>query len=189
MTTQWRSKGRDYIYEARTPDEITVVREKVSAAKPMAPSEEFDFIYVHSPYQVVFIVALNEHGEVALLRQYRHVIRRELLEVPAGSPEPGEALEAGALREFEEETGLEVTNIRRLASFFPSVGITDQVGHVFVGCVDSSAAPSQPRELRATLEWHDLSRAADLARKGAFENVGTAYAILLAEAAARPAPD
>src|SRR5687768_16090221 len=141
MTTRWQSKHQDTIYEARTPDEITVVRERVSSATPAATAEEFDFIYVHSPYEVVFVVGMNKRGEIALLRQYRHVIRRELLEVPSGSPEPGETLESGAIREFEEETGLQVSSLRRLASFYPSIGITDQIGHVFIGLVDSEKPP------------------------------------------------
>ncbi|MDL2219486.1 NUDIX domain-containing protein, partial [Ruminococcaceae bacterium OttesenSCG-928-O06] len=49
------------------------------------------------------VVALNEKGEVALIRQYRYAVGRELVELPAGKIEAGEAPIATARRELAEE--------------------------------------------------------------------------------------
>src|SRR6478735_6983242 len=53
----------------------------------------------------VAIVAVTERGEVILIRQWRHAAGAELLEIPAGTRETGEAPETTAGRELIEETG------------------------------------------------------------------------------------
>ena len=64
-----------------------------------------------SPYHVVEaadwvnIVALSEQGNVLLVEQYRHAVRRVLFEIPAGHVDPQEDREAAARRELLEETG------------------------------------------------------------------------------------
>ncbi len=62
-----------------------------------------------------------------------------LLELPAGMVDHGpESLESVARREMMEETGLEITNLRRLHSFLPSPGVLAETLHLFIGRVDLS---------------------------------------------------
>ncbi len=64
-----------------------------------------------SPYHVVEVadwvnvVAISEAGNVILVEQYRHAVKRTLLEIPAGHVDPKEDREAAARRELLEETG------------------------------------------------------------------------------------
>ena len=60
---------------------------------------------VHHPGSAV-IVPVFDDGTIALVRQYRHPAVRYLLEAPAGTLRRGEAPEAGAKRELEEELGV-----------------------------------------------------------------------------------
>ena len=46
-----------------------------------------------------------EDGRVALVRQYRHPAKMDLLEIPAGKLELGESPEECAAREVEQEIG------------------------------------------------------------------------------------
>src|SRR5687768_4442595 len=64
---------------------------------------------IHHPGAAA-VVPFLPNGDILLVRQYRHAIRRHvadgyLLEIPAGKLDPGEAPEACAVRETEEETG------------------------------------------------------------------------------------
>jgi len=77
------------------------------------------------------IVATTSADEVVLVRQYRHPTGALLWEVPAGSAEPGEALEDGALRELREETGYVAGRIRPIGSVWTSPGFCSEVMHFF----------------------------------------------------------
>jgi 8-oxo-dGTP pyrophosphatase MutT (NUDIX family) len=70
----------------------------------------------------VAIVVVQNNGDILLVRQFRYAVGRELLEVPAGTREPGESAEACALREVEEEVGMRAGNIELLSRFYISPG-------------------------------------------------------------------
>jgi ADP-ribose pyrophosphatase len=74
----------------------------------------------------VVIVPINDTGEVVLVRQYRHAIGRWAWELPAGSLKPGEDVDAAAIRECHEETGLVPRRLERLGAFFPTPGYCDE---------------------------------------------------------------
>lgn len=70
----------------------------------------------------VALVALDEQGRWLLVRQYRHPPRRWLLEVPAGTREPGETPEVTAARELREEAGFAATHLERLGGAWMAPG-------------------------------------------------------------------
>ena len=63
-----------------------------------------DFCVIESPDWAATL-CITPEGEVALVRQYRHGMRAESWELPAGALEPGENPLEGAKRELREETG------------------------------------------------------------------------------------
>jgi ADP-ribose pyrophosphatase len=79
----------------------------------------------------VAIVPVVDHS-VILIRQFRIAIERDLLELPAGRLEPGEDPIACAARELEEEIGYRPKELIPLASYFSSVGFTDERMHIFL---------------------------------------------------------
>ena len=62
----------------------------------------------------VTIVAFDRDERLLLVRQYRHPAGRELLELPAGTLEPGETPESCAERELQEEAGYRPGRLERL---------------------------------------------------------------------------
>lgn len=70
----------------------------------------------------VAILPVLEDGSMLLVRQFRYAIGREILEVPAGTREPGEPADVTALRELEEETGKRAGRIELLTRFYISPG-------------------------------------------------------------------
>lgn len=64
-----------------------------------------DDYYVRETHGFSVIFALTPAREVVLVRQYKHGASREVLELPAGGIEPGEAPRDCAIRELAEETG------------------------------------------------------------------------------------
>jgi ADP-ribose pyrophosphatase len=80
----------------------------------------------------VAIVPVTADGHVLLVRQYRPPVGRELLEVPAGTIESGEAPEACARRELAEEAGQAAGRWEWLTSFYPSPGILTEQLYVYL---------------------------------------------------------
>ena len=86
---------------------------------------EHEMTIVRHPPSVV-LIPLQDDGQVVMIRQYRHALRRELWELPAGSLDPGESPEMAAARECEEEIGLVPTRIERLRGLYPTPGYCDE---------------------------------------------------------------
>jgi ADP-ribose pyrophosphatase len=74
----------------------------------------------------VVILPLVDDDRVCLIHNFRVSVGAELIELPAGTLEPGEEPLAAAHRELAEETGYRSENIRCLHSFYPSPGILDE---------------------------------------------------------------
>ena len=62
----------------------------------------------------VNIIGINEEGNVLLIKQYRFGTDQIELEIPGGYIESGELPKDAAKREFKEETGYTIKNIKQL---------------------------------------------------------------------------
>ena len=91
----------------------------------------------------VVVAALDALGEVYLVRQYRHAIRRDLLELPAGVVESGEDPLVAARRELREEAGLMANEWTSLGFFYSSPGFANECLHAFLAR-DLSSVESKP---------------------------------------------
>jgi ADP-ribose pyrophosphatase len=89
----------------------------------------------------VAIVPLVDAGHVCLLRNRREIVGETLLEIPAGTLEPGEAPEPAARRELAEETGYQAARWRPVAEFYPSPGVLSERLHLFLAEDLTAGAP------------------------------------------------
>lgn len=70
-----------------------------------------------------------------MIRNFRPALGRELLELPAGTLEPGEDPAACAARELEEETGYRAAQWEPLGAFYSCPGISNERMYGFVARV------------------------------------------------------
>jgi len=70
--------------------------------------------------------------DVILERQYRHAAGQYLIELPAGSREPGEAPLAAAKRELIEETGFHARRWTMLIRYFASPGFLGEWMQIYL---------------------------------------------------------
>ena len=85
---------------------------------------------VRHPGAVAMVPVLPDR-RIVLVRQYRYAAGKMLLEIPAGTLEPGEDPLECAARELREETGFEAGEMEGLLSCFMAPGYSSEVIHFF----------------------------------------------------------
>jgi ADP-ribose pyrophosphatase len=129
----------------------------------------------------VAIVAVDREGSVLLVRQYRKAVEAELLELPAGTLEPGEPAEACAARELGEETGARASEMRLMAMYYSSPGFCTEEMHIFLATgLDLDAARPEGDE-QLELARMPLQEAVRMARSGLLRDSKSIIGLLLAD--------
>jgi ADP-ribose pyrophosphatase len=98
-------------------------------------------VVIH-PGAVAMLPVLDE-DRVCLLRNRRPAVGETLWEIPAGTLEPGEAVEHAAERELAEETGYRAGRWRKLLEFYPSPGVLSEKTRLFAA-LELTAGQSRP---------------------------------------------
>lgn len=145
--------------------------------------------YIDHPGAVA-VLPMNQHGEILLLKQYRHPVGMDLWEIPAGLLDvEGEDFLAGAARELAEEADLAAGTWNVLVDFFNSPGSSSEAIRIYLAR-DLTEIPHHERHERteeeAEIEFHWISLDDALAGvlAGRLHNP-SAVAGILAAAAAR----
>jgi 8-oxo-dGTP pyrophosphatase MutT (NUDIX family) len=107
----------------------------------------------------VAILAINDAGEIGMVRQYRSAFDRHLWEIPAGTRDVAdeEPLET-ARRELLEELGCEAGQWTLLGRFMNSPGWTSQVMTIFEArdLTVREREPAGPEEASSSVRWFSL---------------------------------
>lgn len=135
----------------------------------------------------VAILPLLDDGRVCLIQNQRASVGQTLIELPAGTLEPGEDPAVAAARELTEETGYRARRIELLAVFFMSPGILDEKMHVYVATgLTAGDQRLEPDEaivpLRAS--WNAVLT---MLRDGRIQDAKTIAALLYYNAFCQPA--
>jgi ADP-ribose pyrophosphatase len=127
----------------------------------------------------VVVVPLLDDGRVCLLRNYRLAVNATLIELPAGTLEPGEHAEITAQRELAEETGYNAARLQPLACMLMSPGILNERMHVFVASGLSAGVPSPEAEEEIETLLVPWDEALAMVDDGRIQDAKTIAALLL----------
>ena len=143
--------------------------------------------YVDHPGAVA-IIALDEADRVLLIKQYRHAVRRELWEPPAGLLDsPGEPAQQAAARELAEETDLVAGSWHVLADYYTTPGASNEAVRIFLAR-DFSFVPLAERHVREdeeaeiSVRWVALDEAVAAVLGGDIHNPSAVAGVLAAAA-------
>lgn len=134
----------------------------------------------HKP--TVAIVAVNEKNELLLIKQYRNAVKKDLLEIPAGSLDgTAESPAVCAQRELAEETGFQAKTIVKLFEGYLLPGYCNEYMYFFLA-KDLIHAPLTPDddEFIETMPV-SFSKAQELLNNGEIIDAKTVLGIILAE--------
>lgn len=126
------------------------------------------------------IVALNQKGEVALVRQYRYAVGREVLEIPAGKIEVGEPPLKTARRELEEETGFTAQTLKAFGQVLPTVGYCTEVIYLFLARGLQKTAQHLDEDEFLDVFWLPLGQAVEMVLRGEISDSKTVAGLLKA---------
>ncbi len=84
----------------------------------------------HKP--TIAVVPIDEKGNLILLNQFRSALNRNLLEIPAGSLDTEESIEACVQRELAEEAGYQADRLIKLFEGYLVPGYCNEYMHFFL---------------------------------------------------------
>ena len=134
----------------------------------------------HNP--TVAIIAVNDKNELILIKQYRAAVKKNLLEIPAGSLDSLEESPAVcAQRELAEETGFQAKNLIKLFEGYLLPGYCNEYMYFFLA-LDLFSAPLMPDEDEfIEIMPVRFSKARKLIEKGEIIDAKTVLGIFLAD--------
>lgn len=129
----------------------------------------------------VILIPVDAEGQMHFVRQYRHAAQIELLELPAGTLEPGEPPAEAAAREIREEIGMEAQRLVEIGAFYLAPGYSTELMHVFL----ATNLKHNPLEADAdeflSVEKIPVAEALRQAESGEMQDAKSLAALLLAK--------
>jgi 8-oxo-dGTP pyrophosphatase MutT (NUDIX family) len=148
--------------------------------------EEFSREVVRHCGAVSVVPVLADGHTAVLVRQYRSAIDGLLLEIPAGKLDvDGEASEAAANRELEEEVGWRAGRMDKLAEFYNTPGFCDERATVYLArdLERTEQSAQGVEEAHMTVEHVDLHDVPAMIGDGRLTDAKTIIGLTLAREA------
>jgi len=137
--------------------------------------------YAHETIEhpgAVTILPVLDGNRICLIRNYRLAVDSTLIELPAGTLEPGEEPAETARRELVEETGYTAAHIEPLVQFYMSPGIMDERMYLYV----ATGLMLGDRDLDATEQIEtmivDWPQAMEMIARGEIQDAKTLVGLL-----------
>jgi len=154
--------------------------EFVTEAVDLPNGRRVDLDLLRHPGAAAVVPFLDE-DRVLMIQQFRYATGGEIMEIPAGKLDPGEAPEACAGRELEEETGYRAGRLEKLGAIWTSPGFTDEIIHLYAAYdLEPTEQHLEPDEIIRIIPMNLATAIAELS--GPVVDGKTATALLLAAA-------
>jgi len=129
----------------------------------------------------VVLIPIDNDGNLLFVRQYRHAVGKDLLELPAGTRDKDEPFEECAAREIREETGMQAGKLQKVGEFYLAPGYSSEFMVVFLatGLKDNPLDADDDEFLQ--VEKIPLKQAIEMAERGDIPDAKSLAALLLAK--------
>lgn len=147
----------------------------------LRPGDRAETVYEHVDVaDGVRTVALDEHGNVALVEDVLYLTATRELLLPGRGIEPGETPDSAARRELAEEAGLTADTWSRIGTITPLPTTTLAQNHLFLATgLHPGPTRHEITETGMRLLWLPFDQALTAVSAGRIREAGTVTALLL----------
>lgn len=125
------------------------------------------------------VIPILPDGRVLMVKQYREVLDRYTLEIPAGKRDGDEDFALCAARELKEETGFECEEVIPLLVLNTTVAFCNEIIYVYIAFIDSTQGLQHLDEDEyIDVIPMDINTLSDMIYKGEIRDSKTVAAIL-----------
>jgi ADP-ribose pyrophosphatase len=175
MMSKWKRLSSSLVYNSKY---LKVRKDIVQLPNGI----ENEWVFLDSRDSVM-ILSITKDKKLVMIKQYRYLVGKEVIEFPAGLLEENETPVEGAKREFEEETGYKCKNLIKLGAFYETYGQLNRQIHIFFSVVMEKSKQSLDSGSKGweeiKVELVDFDKAVNLACDGKIDAMGSSLAILL----------
>ncbi len=139
---------------------------------------QMELAIVDHPGAVVIVPMQGD--SVLMLEQFRPVMGKTILELPAGTLDPGEKLLVAAQRELREETGYQAGELVLLSQVLPAPGMSNEQLSIFLAMNLSWAPLPQDEDEQIVVKPMPLTELVEDALLGRLEDAKSVVGILQA---------
>lgn len=129
----------------------------------------------------VVLIPIDNEGNILFVRQYRHAVGQDLLELPAGTRDGDEPLEECAAREIREETGMEAGRLQKVGEFYLAPGYSSELMAVYLATELKENPLDADDDEFLDVEKIPLQKAIEMAERGDVPDAKSLAALLLAK--------
>ena len=161
------------IYQGRLLD---VRRDQVRLPNGNTSTRE----WIKHPGAICMIPLLTDN-KIALIRQYRYPVQKEMVELPAGKLDENEKPEVCAMRELEEEIGYVSQKLTFLTQIHPAIGFADEMMWLYLAENLIKTVSNQDEDEFLEIMPTPLEKALKMVWHGEITDAKTIIGILWAE--------
>ncbi len=165
-------KNHHTIYDGRV---FKLVRENVTLENGTTTDMEF----IEHPGAAAVIPFLDD-SRILLLKQYRHALKKDIWEIPAGTLDPHEKIIDCAKRELIEETGYSANGWQKLGEITPVPGYSDERIHIYLATELQPAAQNLDADEVIQVQEVEFKDAIDMIGNGEIQDAKSIAGLFMA---------
>lgn len=129
----------------------------------------------------IAVVPLADNDKIVMIRQFRQAAGEVLVEIPAGTLEPGEDPDACAHREMQEEIGYRADRLELMFRSYLAPGYSTEMLHTFLARgLTQVSAEREPDEFIEVIEV-PIDEALRMIQTGEIKDAKTICGVLMAK--------
>lgn len=164
------------IHDERVVDDTRKTKLHIASVE-LPDGVKFEQYVLRCP-RAAMCVAVNDLGELLMIRRHRFIVDANVWELPGGYVDDTEDLQSAALRELTEETGWAADRLELIAKYQPMIGIADHECHVFLatGVRQTTSAPDINEA--EVVAWIPLDEASKMLESGEIVGAASVLAVM-----------